>query len=148
MSYPTGALEHKTKREDFYAKRIGKTQYILYYLKDIAMTGSNVTKRFSIHQPHRILNLKLFHGDSNKDANTDNLEATLKIGKNSIGNFPDVEDILHENLIIDKAQYTYVFDENEAGIFQNSVYQLILNTTNGHYVTARLVVQIIGRMTT
>lgn len=142
---PQGA-QHEEEIGDFTITRIGRTQYFVCYIKDIAMTGSDVTKQLPINFPHRILHIKLFHGDASKDANTDSMSSTFEVPKNSLRNFPYWQDQLWKDTAITCARKTRNFKENEGGVFGNRIWKLTLNTTNGHFVTARIKIQRLGRM--
>lgn len=144
--YPEGAREETGKAGNFSIQRIGKTEFFNYFIRDIPMTGAAVTKQLPIEFPHRILSIKLFHGDATKAASVVSMSATFEIPANSVSEFPYWQDKLWEDTTITCARKTRVFDENEGGVFGARFWRLSLNTTNGHYVTVMITVQRLGRM--
>ena len=133
------------KLGDFWMDRIGLTNYFVCYIKNIPMTGSDVTKQLSMPFAHRILHIKLYHGDANYDANTDNLACTFEVPQNALPDFPYWQDQLWKDLYIKDARRTHAFTENEGGVFDPRQWKVTLNTTNGHHVTIRVKIQMLEK---
>ena len=97
----------------------------------ITMTGAAVTTELVIPFAHRWLRMNWYHTDSAYAASVVNLSVTMQRTADTIvpANF---EEDLFEDTAIVTATATEVF--GEAFEYERTIYDLIMDTTNGHLV--------------